>query len=254
MISPFILAGAMAPVSIAGALVQQNAEALAGIAFCQMVRAGTPVTYGGFVSNADMKSGAPAFGTPEHVKTTLVIGQMARRYNLPYRSANANASNAVDAQAAYESQMCLWACLMSGATYVYHGLGWLEGGLSASFEKFIVDAEMIQGLTEVLKPIDLSAKELAVDVIGQIPPGGHFFGSNHTIERYEHAFYHPMLSDWRNFETWNESGALDATQRAAGIVKTLLHQYQPPAMDQDIALALDDFVARRESQGGAPVQ
>ncbi|MGE4634900.1 MAG: trimethylamine methyltransferase family protein [Arenicellales bacterium] len=254
MISPFILAGAMAPVSVAGALVQQNAEALAGIAFCQMVRAGTPVTYGGFVSNADMKSGAPAFGTPEHVKTTLVIGQMARRYNLPYRSANANASNAVDAQAAYESQMCLWACLMSGATYVYHGLGWLEGGLSASFEKFIVDAEMIQGLTEVLKPIDLSAKELAVDVIGQIPPGGHFFGSNHTIERYEHAFYHPMLSDWRNFETWNEAGALDATQRAAGIVKTLLHQYQPPAMDQDVALALDDFVARRESQGGAPVQ
>jgi len=254
MISPFILAGAMAPVSIAGALAQQNAEALAGIAFCQMIRPGTPVTYGGFVSNADMKSGAPAFGTPEHVKTTLVIGQMARRYNLPYRSANANASNAVDAQATYESQMCLWACLMSGATYVYHGLGWLEGGLSASFEKFIIDAEMIQGLTEVLKPIDLSPEELAVDVIGEIPPGGHFFGSRHTIERYEHAFYHPMLSDWRNFETWSEAGALDATQRAAAIVKRLLAEYQPPAMEEETALALDEFVARREAEGGAPIQ
>jgi trimethylamine--corrinoid protein Co-methyltransferase len=254
MISPFILAGAMAPSSLAGALTQQNAEALAGIAFCQMVRAGTPVAYGGFVSNADMKSGAPAFGTPEHVKTTLVIGQMARHYGLPYRAANANASNAVDAQAAYESQMCLWACLISGATYVYHGLGWLEGGLSASIEKFIVDAEMIQGLIEAIRPIDFSAEELAVDTIGEIPPGGHFFGSAHTIERYEHAFYHPMLSDWRNFETWAEAGAPDATRRAAEIAARLLKEYQPPPLDESIALALDEFIAKREAEGGAPLQ
>ena len=253
MISPFILAGAMAPSSLAGALTQQNAEALAGIAFCQMVRAGTPVAYGGFVSNADMKSGAPAFGTPEHVKTTLVIGQMARHYGLPYRAANANASNAVDAQAAYESQMCLWACLVSGATYVYHGLGWLEGGLSASIEKFIVDAEMIQGLIEAIRPIDFSAEELAVDTIGEIPPGGHFFGSAHTIARYEHAFYHPMLSDWRNFETWAEAGAPDATRRAADIAARLLKEYQPPPLDESIALALDDFIAKREAEGGAPL-
>ena len=253
MISPFILAGAMAPSSLAGALTQQNAEALAGIAFCQMVRAGTPVAYGGFVSNADMKSGAPAFGTPEHVKTTLVIGQMARHYGLPYRAANANASNAVDAQAAYESQMCLWACLVSGATYVYHGLGWLEGGLSASIEKFIVDAEMIQGLIEAIRPIDFSAEELAVDTIGEIPPGGHFFGSAHTIARYEHAFYHPMLSDWRNFETWTEAGAPDATRRAADIAARLLKEYQPPPLDESIALALDDFIAKREAEGGAPL-
>ncbi len=253
MISPFILAGAMAPSSLAGALTQQNAEALAGIAFCQMVRAGTPVAYGGFVSNADMKSGAPAFGTPEHVKTTLVIGQMARHYGLPYRAANANASNAVDAQAAYESQMCLWACLVSGATYVYHGLGWLEGGLSASIEKFIVDAEMIQGLIEAIRPIDFSAEELAVDTIGEIPPGGHFFGSAHTIARYEHAFYHPMLSDWRNFETWAEAGAPDATRRAADIAARLLKEYQPPPLDESIALALDEFIAKREAEGGAPL-
>ena len=254
MISPFILAGAMAPSSLAGALAQQNAEALAGIAFCQMVRAGTPVTYGGFVSNADMKSGAPAFGTPEHVKTTLVIGQMARHYGLPYRAANANASNAVDAQAAYESQMCLWACLVSGATYVYHGLGWLEGGLSASIEKFIVDAEMIQGLVEAIRPIDFSPEELAVDAIGEIPPGGHFFGSAHTIERYEHAFYHPMLSDWRNFESWSEAGAPDAAQRAAQIADNLLKAYEAPPLDDSIALELDEFIAKREAEGGAPLQ
>ena len=254
MISPFILAGAMAPSSLAGALAQQNAEALAGIAFCQMVRAGTPVTYGGFVSNADMKSGAPAFGTPEHVKTTLVIGQMARHYGLPYRAANANASNAVDAQAAYESQMCLWACLVSGATYVYHGLGWLEGGLSASIEKFIVDAEMIQGLVEAIRPIDFSPEELAVDAIGEIPPGGHFFGSAHTIERYERAFYHPMLSDWRNFESWSEAGAPDAAQRAAQIADNLLKAYEAPPLDDSIALELDEFIAKREAEGGAPLQ
>ncbi len=254
MISPFILAGAMAPASLAGALTQQNAEALAGIAFCQLVRPGTPVTYGGFVSNADMKSGAPAFGTPEHVKTTLVIGQMARRYGLPYRAANANASNVVDAQAAYESQMCLWACLLSGATYVYHGLGWLEGGLSASFEKFILDAEMIQGIVKSIEPIDFSKDELAVDAIGEISPGGHFFGSAHTIERYEQAFYHPLLSDWRNFEAWTEAGALDASQRAGQIVKDLLDSYEQPALEQDRLEALDDFVARREAEGGAPLQ
>ena len=254
MISPFILAGAMAPASLAGALTQQNAEALAGIAFCQLVKPGTPVTYGGFVSNADMKSGAPAFGTPEHVKTTLVIGQMARRYGLPYRAANANASNTVDAQAAYESQMCLWACLLSGATYVYHGLGWLEGGLSASFEKFIVDAEMIQGLVKSIEPIDFSKDELAVDAIGEVSPGGHFFGSAHTIERYEQAFYHPLLSDWRNFEAWTEAGALDASQRAGQIVKDLLDRYEQPALEQDRLEALDDFVARREAEGGAPLQ
>ena len=228
--------------------------ALAGIAFCQMVRAGTPVTYGGFVSNADMKSGAPAFGTPEHVKTTLVIGQMARHYGLPYRAANANASNAVDAQAAYESQMCLWACLVSGATYVYHGLGWLEGGLSASIEKFIVDAEMIQGLVEAIRPIDFSPEELAVDAIGEIPPGGHFFGSAHTIERYERAFYHPMLSDWRNFESWSEAGAPDAAQRAAQIADNLLKAYEAPPLDDSIALELDEFIAKREAEGGAPLQ
>ena len=254
MISPFILAGAMAPASLAGALTQQNAEALAGIAFCQMVKAGTPVTYGGFVSNADMKSGAPAFGTPEHVKTTLAIGQMARRYGLPYRASNANASNTVDAQAAYESQMCLWACLLSGATYVYHGLGWLEGGLSASFEKFILDAEMIQGLVKSLEPIDFSAEELAVDAIGEIPPGGHFFGSAHTIERYESAFYHPLLSDWRNFEAWTEAGALDASARAGSIASRLLETYEPPPIDVDVVDALDEFIARREAEGGAPLQ
>ena len=136
---------------------------------------------------------------------------------------------------------------------MYHGLGWLEGGLSASIEKFIVDAEMIQGLIEAIRPIDFSAEELAVDTIGEIPPGGHFFGSAHTIARYEHAFYHPMLSDWRNFETWAEAGAPDATRRAADIAARLLKEYQPPPLDESIALALDEFIAKREAEGGAPL-
>ena len=150
--------------------------------------------------------------------------------------------------------MCLWACLVSGATYVYHGLDWLEGGLSASIEKFIVDAEMIQGLVEAIRPIDFSPEELAVDAIGEIPPGGHFFGSAHTIERYEHAFYHPMLSDWRNFESWSEAGAPDAAQRAAQIADNLLEAYEAPPLDDSIALELDEFIAKREAEGGAPLQ
>ena len=254
MISPFILAGAMAPTSIAGAVVQQNAEALAGVAFCQLVRPGTPITYGGFVSNVDMKSGSPAFGTPEQVKTTLLIGQLARRYRLPYRSTNANTSNTVDSQATYESQMCLWASLLSGSNYVYHGLGWLEGGLSASYEKFILDAEMIQGLFQILKPINFSTPELAVETIGEVSPGGHFLGTSHTMERYKQAFHHPFLSDWRNYEAWTEAGAPDTTARATDIVTNLLDNYSEPLLNTKISQNLNDFVAHRESEGGSPLQ
>ena len=153
ILTPFTLAGAMAPVTIAGALAQQNAEALAGIALAQMVRPGTPVGYGGFTSNVDMKSGAPAFGTPEYVKAAFASGQLARRYGLPWRSSNVNASNAPDAQAAYESQMALWGALMGGANILMHGAGWLEGGLTASFEKFIIDVEMLQGFAQLFQPV-----------------------------------------------------------------------------------------------------
>jgi trimethylamine--corrinoid protein Co-methyltransferase len=254
VVTPFTLAGAMAPVSIAGALVQQNAEALAGIAFLQLVNPGTPAVYGGFTSNVDMKTGSPAFGTPENAKATLIGGQLARRYQLPYRSSNVNASNAPDAQAVYESQMTIWPAVLAHANLLHHGLGWLEGGLCASFEKFIIDAEMLQMMAEFMKPIVIDQAELALDAIADVGPGGHFFSTPHTLARYETAFYRPLLSDWRNFETWQEDGALDATRRANRIYKTLLAEYQPPPLDAAVKEELDAFVSRRTAEGGAPMQ
>ena len=250
--TPFTLAGAMAPVTIAGALTLQNAEALAGITLAQLVNPGVPVVYGSFTSNVDMRSGAPAFGTPEYVKATVISGQLARRYGLPLRASNANASNAPDVQAAYESQMSLWACVTGGINYVLHGLGWIEGGLCASYEKVIIDAEMIQMIRAMLTPTPVDEASLAVDAIAEVGPSNHFFGAAHTLERYDTAFYQPMLSDWRNFETWQEDGSLDATQRANRIWKQLLADYQEPPMDEAITAELTDFVERRRSEGGAP--
>lgn len=244
-VTPFTLSGAMAPVTLAGALVQQNAEALAAITLCQLVRPGTPVMYGGFTSNVDMKSGAPAFGTPEYARAALAGGQLARRYKLPYRSSNTNASNAVDAQAAYESQMSLWAAVMGYANLVYHATGWLEGGLVASFEKMVIDAEMLQMMAEFLEPIVVNRDTVAIDAMREVGPGGHFFGAAHTMERYETAFYPPMVSDWRNFQAWQEAGAEDATQRAHKIYKTILRTFEPPPLDQARVEELDAYIAKR---------
>lgn len=252
VLTPFTLSGAMAPVTLAGALAQQNAEALAGIAFAQMVRPGAPCIYGGFTSNVDMKSGAPAFGTPEYTLAAQIGGQLARRYRLPYRSSNVNASNAPDAQAAYESQMALWGAVMGGCHFLMHGAGWLEGGLCASFEKVVMDAEMLQMMAEYLQPPTVDEASLGLDAIRDVGPGGHFFGTEHTLARYADAFYAPMLSDWRNFESWQEAGAIDATRRANHIYKALLAAYEPPPLAPDIADELSDFVARRKREGGAP--
>ncbi len=249
-VTPFTLAGAMSPVTLAGALTQQNAEALAVIAFAQIVNPGAPVLYGGFTSNVDMKSGAPAFGTPEYARAALAGGQLARRYGLPYRSSNANAANLVDAQAAYESEMSVWGAVMGHANMVLHGAGWLEGGLCASFEKMIIDAEILQMMAEFLRPIEVNDETLALDAIAEAGPGGHFFGAAHTLARYETAFYEPMVSDWRNFETWREDGARTATQRANAIWKQLLADYQPPPIDPGIDEALKDFIARRKHEEG----
>ncbi|MGH6886306.1 MAG: trimethylamine methyltransferase family protein, partial [Geminicoccales bacterium] len=250
IVTPFTLMGAMTPVTLAAALVQQNAEALFGIVLVQLAKAGAPVIYGGFTSNVDMKSGAPAFGTPEYTKATLAGGQLARRYRLPYRSSNVNASNAVDAQAAYESQMALWGCVMGGANMIYHGAGWLEGGLCASFEKIVLDAEMLQMMSEVLKPLEVSEETLALDAIREVGPGGHFFGAAHTLARYETAFYAPLLSDWRNFESWQEAGSPDTTQRANKLWKQLLADYVPPPLAPERAEAIDAYVARRKEEIG----
>ncbi|WP_422372991.1 trimethylamine methyltransferase family protein [Hoeflea sp.] len=252
VITPFTLAGAMAPVTIAGALVQQNAEALAGIAFTQLVRPGAPVVYGGFTSNVDMKSGAPAFGTPEYMQAVTAGGQLARRYGVPYRTSNTCAANTLDAQAAYESMMSLWAVVQGGGNFVMHAAGWMEGGLTASFEKFILDVDMLQMVAETLKPMDVSSDALALDAIREVGPGGHYFGTAHTLSRYETAFYSPMISDWRNFESWSLAGQPTAYDHANRIWKDTLANYEEPALDPAVREELDSFVARRKSEGGVP--
>lgn len=252
IITPFTLCGAMAPVTLAGGLAQQNAEALAAIAFAQIVRPGAAVVYGGFTSNVDMKSGSPAFGTPENVKAILAGGQLARRYRLPYRSSNTNSSNAVDAQSAYESMLSLWAAVMGGGNFVQHAAGWLEGGLTASFEKMVVDAELLQNMAQILKPIQVDAHALALDAIRDVGPGGHFFGTPHTLERYRTAFYAPLLSDWSNYGRWTEKGSMTAEQRASSIFEALLAEYQAPPIDKGILDELDEFVAKRRAEGGVP--
>jgi trimethylamine--corrinoid protein Co-methyltransferase len=252
VMTPFTLAGAMAPVTLAGALAEQNAEALAGIAMTQVVRPGAPVVYGGFTSNVDMQSGAPAFGTPEYMRTAMIGGQLARRYGLPYRSSNVSAANAVDAQAAYESVFSLWGAIMGGVNLLMHGAGWMEGGLHAGFEKMILDAELLQMVAAFLDPVVVDEETLGLDAIREVGPGGHFFGAAHTQSRYRTAFHKPMLSDWRNYETWQEAGSPEAAGKANRIWKELLAAYEPPAMDPGIAEELAAFVGRRKAEGGVP--
>jgi trimethylamine--corrinoid protein Co-methyltransferase len=250
-VTPFTLAGAMAPVTLAGTLAQQNAEALAGITLTQVVRPGAPAVYGAFTSNVDMRSGSPAFGTPEYAKAAQASGQLARRYGLPFRSSCVTSSNVVDAQSTYESAMSLWGAITGGANIIVHAAGWLEGGLTASFEKLIVDAEMLQMMAEYLQPIEVTEETLALDAIAEAGPGGHFFGVEHTMSRYQTAFYQPFLSDRRNFESWQEAGAEDTQHRANRIWKTLLQNYQQPPLDPAIDEALANYVDRRKA-GAAP--
>ena len=249
-LTPFTLAGAMAPVTLAGALAQQNAEALAGIAFAQMVRPGAPCIYGGFTSNVDMKSGAPAFGTPEYMLAAQISGQLCRRYGLPFRSSNVCAANSVDAQAGYESTMALWGAISGGTNLLMHGAGWMEGGLSASFEKMIVDADLLQMMAVYMNGLKINEEELGLDAIRDVGPGGHYFGTEHTMSRYKTAFYSPIISDWRNFESWTEAGSPTALQKANTVYKQLLQSYQPPALDPARREELDAFVATRVEAGG----
>jgi trimethylamine--corrinoid protein Co-methyltransferase len=251
VITPFTLMGAMAPVSLAAALAQQNAEALFGVVLAQSVRPGTPVMYGAFTSNVDMRSGAPAFGTPENAKANIAGGQLARRYRLPYRTSNASASNAADAQGAYETQMSLWGAILGHGNLVYHAAGWQEGGLTASFEKLVLDVEMLQMMIEFLKPIVVNEEELGFEAIRGVPTGGHFFGEPHTMARYEHAFYRPLVSNWQNYENWQLGGGKDATQRATDIWKQALKEYEEPPMDPAVRESLDAYVAQRRLEIGS---
>jgi trimethylamine--corrinoid protein Co-methyltransferase len=250
IVTPFTLSGAMAPITLAGALAQQNAEALAGIAFMQIINPGCPVMYGGFTSNVDMQSGAPAFGTPEYVRTAMVGGQLARRYAVPYRSSNVCAANALDMQAAYESVFALWGAIMGGVNFLMHGAGWMEGGLHASLEKMLLDADLLQMVAKMLEPVVVDADTLAIDTIEQVGPGGHFFGTAHTQARFRDAFYRPILSDWRNYESWEEAGSPTSDQRAKRLVGQFLDAYQEPAMDPTVKAELRAFVDRRVAEGG----
>ena len=249
-LTPFTLAGAMAPVTMAGALALQHAEAMAGIALTQIVRPGSPVLYGGFTSNVDMKTGSPAFGTPEYLQAAQASGQLARRLGVPFRSSNVNAANSPDAQSAYESCLSLWGAISGQANLIKHAAGWLHGGLTASLEKLIIDAEILQMVAASLEPFEVSKETIALEAIAEVGPGGHFFGSPHTMARYESAFYAPILSNWDNHETWLEAGSINAEQRANQIWKQLLQEYQQPDIDPAIDEALRDYMERRKREIG----
>ena len=253
VITPFTLAGAMAPVSIAGALVLQHAEAMAGICLTQIVKKGVPVMYGGFTSNVDMRSGAPAFGTPEYAKAAQASGQLARRIGVPFRSSNVTSANAVDAQAAYESQMALWGAITGGAHLIEHAAGWMHGGLTASYEKLILDAEMLQMMQAWMEPMATDDAALGLEAIAEAGPGGHFFGTAQTMGSYQTAFHQPMLSNWDNYPNWLEKGSEEAPRRANRIWKEVISTYEEPKLDEGIAEALAAYVARRKAEGGAPM-
>ncbi|MBZ0128061.1 MAG: trimethylamine methyltransferase family protein [Rhodobacteraceae bacterium] len=254
VVTPFTLAGAMAPVTMSGAVTLSIAEALAAIVLLQVINPGCPVAIGTFTSNVDMKSGAPAFGTPEYMRATQMTGQMARFYRLPMRASGVCAANVPDGQAMWETSNSLWSAVQSRSNFVYHAAGWLEGGLIASPEKFIMDCEVIQMIQRYLEPeiCATGPDDIAVEAIREVGPQGHFFGIEHTQDRYETAFYAPIVSDWRNHEAWKLDGGTWTAERANKVFHDILAEFTPPPMAEDVAEELRDFVARRKSEGGAP--
>lgn len=250
VITPFTLMGAMAPVTLAGALVQQTAEALSVVTLCQMLRPGAPCVLGGFTSNVDMRTGSPAFGTPEYVNAVLASAQIGRRLKIPVRTSAVNASPVVDAQSTYETAFSLQAAILSHSHLINHAAGWLEGGLSASLEKIVVDAELLRNWAEMLKPVSFNDDDLGVEAIKAVAAGGHFFGEAHTLARYESAFYRPLLSDWSNFENWTDAGAQNATERATAIWKKTLAEHVPPPIDSSVKEAIAEYVTRRREALG----
>lgn len=246
VIASLAMAGATGPITVEGSLVQQNAEVLAGIALSQIVRPGAPVVYGSLATSVHMKSGSPSFGTPEYMKGIIVAGQLARRYRLPLRSGNVNSSNVIDAQAIYESQMSIWGAVLGGVSLLNFAHGWMESGLTFSYEKMIIDSEMLQMVSEAMKPLSFEPQNLGLQAIEEVGPGGHFFAASQTLERYKDAFYQPMLSDWSNLEKWVEDGSRDTVQRAHRLWKKLLQDYDQPALDPGIEEDLLTFVETRK--------
>jgi trimethylamine--corrinoid protein Co-methyltransferase len=253
--TPFLLMGAMSPVSIPATLVQQMAEALSGIALTQLVEPGCPVVFGSFLSNTDMKTGSPSFGTPESAIGLLCTGQIARRFGLPWRSGGAlNASTVVDAQAAYEALMTMLPTFLAGANFVMHAAGWLEGGLVSCYEKFIVDIELLRMLKHEFRPLEIDEESLAFDAHQEVGSGGHFLGAAHTLLHFRDCFYRPLLSSTDNFDRWTKAGGKDATERATEIYKQTLADYEQPPIDDGVRAGLRDYVARRRIElGDEPV-
>ncbi len=254
VVTPFTLAGAMAPVTMSGAVAQSLAEGLCAIALAQYIRPGVGCAIGTFTSNVDMKSGAPAFGTPEYMRSTQMTGQMARFYGLPMRSSGVCAANVPDGQAMWETSNSLWASVQSGTNMVYHAAGWLEGGLIASPEKFVMDCEVIQMIQRYMEPEIWATgpDEIALDAIKDVGNAGHFFGIQHTQDRYTTAFHQPFCSDWRNFEAWEQAGAVWTPERAHHLYKDIVENFEAPPIDEAIREELAAFVAKRKEEGGAP--
>jgi trimethylamine--corrinoid protein Co-methyltransferase len=249
IITPFILAGAMAPTAIAGTVAQQNAEALAGIAFAQMVEAGTPVVYGSFLTNIDLQSGSPVFGSPESQTGLYASAQLARFYRLPFRGGGMFSSSKIpDAQAAYESVMVMIPTIMARTNFVLHAAGWLENGLVSGYEKFVLDCEILGMLHTWSKGLEISEESLALESIGEVPPGGHHLGTAHTMRHFRTAFYRAELFDYTSSEVWAEAGSPDAYTRANKRVKQLLASYEAPPLDAGKNEALTDFMARRKAE------
>jgi trimethylamine--corrinoid protein Co-methyltransferase len=251
VMTPFLLMGAMSPVSIPATLVQQMAEALAGIALCQLVQPGCPVVFGSFLSNTDMQSGSPSFGTPESAIGLLCTGQIARRFGLPFRSGGGlTASQTADAQGAYEALMTLLPTFLAGTNFVMHSAGWLEGGLVSCYEKFIVDIELLRMLRHEFTPLEIDEASLAFGAHEEVGPGGHFLGAAHTLERFRDCFYRPLLSSTENFERWTRNGGKDAVERAGEIWRRTLEEYEEPPMDDGVKAQLQEFVVRRRAELG----
>lgn len=251
VLTPFILMGAMSPVTIPAALVQQMAEALSGIALAQLIRPGAPVIFGSFLSNIDMQSGSPTFGTPESGIGLLCTGQIARHFGLPFRTGGGLTSSQVpDAQAGYEALMTMLPTFLAGANWVMHSAGWLEGGLVAGYEKFVVDVEILQMLQAEFTPLEIDEGSLAFDAHTEVGHGGHFLGAMHTLERFRTCFYRPMLSSSDNYERWMRGGGLDAAARATKIYQQKLEEYEPPPIDDAIRQELQEYVVRRRAELG----
>jgi trimethylamine--corrinoid protein Co-methyltransferase len=243
--------GAMSPVSIPATLAQQIAEALAGISLVQSIRPGAPVVFGSFLSNTDMQSGSPSFGTPESAIGLFCTGQIARHFNLPFRSGGGlTSSQTCDAQAAYEALMTMLPTFLAGTNYVMHSAGWLESGLVSCYEKFVVDIEILRMLQYEFQPLEITDEDLAFDAHLEVGAGGHFLGAAHTLERFRTCFYRPLLSSTENYERWNRLGGRDAAMRAGEIWKQTLESYEAPPLDDAVREELAEYVKRRRTELG----